>query len=63
MFYVITGLIYAKYNLEIINFLFYKIFVINLHERTKRTMVIKITFEVLIIVFITMKIFLYLIEL
>ena len=63
LFYVITGLIYVKYNLEIINFICYYTFVINLQERKSRTFYFKITVETIIILMILVKICIYIFEL
>ena len=46
IFYTMTGLIYARYNLEIINFICYKIFVINLASRTGKSFMFKMVAEV-----------------
>ena len=46
IFYTLTGLIYARYNLEIINFICYKIFVVNLASKTTKAFRFKMTCEV-----------------
>ena len=63
LFYVITGLIYVKYNLEIINFICFYIFVINLHERKSRAFYFKIIVETFISLLIFIKIVIYIFEL
>ena len=63
LFYIVTGLIYVKYNLEIINFICYYTFVINLQERRRRTFYFKLTIESLISLIIFVKICIYIFEL
>ena len=46
IFYTLTGLIYARYNLEIINFICYKIFVVNLASKTNKAFRFKMVCEV-----------------
>ena len=46
IFYTLTGLIYARYNLEIINFICYKIFVVDLASKTNKAYRFKLICEV-----------------
>lgn len=63
LFYIVTGLIYVKYNLEIINFICYYTFVVNLQERRRRTFYFKLTIESVISLIIFVKICIYIFEL
>ena len=62
IYYFITGIIYVKYNLEVVNFLCFLSFVINLHEHRKRTFAFKVIFELFIMLLILLKVTVYLFE-
>jgi hypothetical protein len=62
VYYFITGIIYVKYNLEVVNFLCFLSFVINLHEQRKRTFVFKVVSEMFIMLLILLKVIVYLFE-
>lgn len=62
-FFLISSLIYVKYNLEILNFVLFIVFLTNLAETSKFPFIIKLVAEVSIIIFMISKITLYLYDL
>ena len=62
-FYFITGLVYVKYNLEIINFIIYYTLLTDLQERRSPMFLFKIASEAFFIMFVFTKICVYVFEL
>lgn len=61
-FYRVTGMIYVKYNCEIINFMIFKLFIVNLH-RKDYIFYVKLVCEFFIIILMITKIAIYIFEL
>lgn len=61
-YYLVSGLIYVKYNLEILNYVIFKVFVQNLQDKGRRVFLLKIFVESLMIVFMLIKIGVYFFE-
>jgi hypothetical protein len=62
-FYQLTGIIYAKYNLEILNFIFYLLLVSSFHRLSGVAFTAKMLLEALLGTLIAFKVYRYLIEL
>lgn len=62
-FYQFTGIIYAKYNLEILNFIFYLLLVNNFHRLTMWGLSWKMALETFLSALISFKVYRYMVEL
>ena len=62
IYYLLSGLIYVKYNCEILNFVIFKVFIKQLQEKTRNTFVLKMVIEALMIVLYICKLALYFAE-